>query len=634
MNKYVILFFFILLLFLSSTTGEDSITNITIEPHIGESSLSVTQSYQISQEGLTTFEVLTMSLSYADLNIFDEKGALDYEIGKNIIIGRNIYRRITVFFREPTSPPYSFTVKYWFPTAVTGKPLTGKYIYKIVNVTDSTTVKFVLPLTGIKETSRSEPKADMEEREDSTVFSYRFSEDTTIILNYEPKEGIDYTDTRTETLSYQDYTFEVIYPQKTELFLEDIKFFIDYGFPVFLKETATPLRFTTLTITLDKEENTWAAAEYRGEGSIRILINNTASYPSQFLAHELIHSYIGVFPRYLEEGIADYFEGQVNRIFATPRPGNYIPNTEPFFQTYERQFDDLVDITESRYGLGLTDHQEALIYAKYSKGTFLIYEIAYSCGHETVQEILAILKEERTCDINRMIFLLTEGDTVYRILDKYGFDVVPPYAYPAEELLEEVEERSWWSNVLCFISRYETRIRAADPGNIEQVKADIERTGEIASQTILIADGVVLFFAFFIGGVALKTVHRIRRENPRKLYFAYAIPVGTALILCSYFLYEFLFSGYKFQWILGNILAPLGFGFISGVSILLLLLRYCPKEGRAKFTVDVVWTAWFFAILVVGTSFLAVGGITLVLGYVMSLLVLLVMRRREYINEQ
>ena len=630
MNKYNILFFFILLLFLSSTAGEDSTTSITIEPHIGENFITVTQSYKISQEGLTTFEVLTISLSYADLQIFDETGDLDYEIGKNIIIGRNIYRKITVFFHEPTNPPYTFSVKYWVPTVVTGKPITGKYIYKIVNVTDSTTVKFILPLTGIAETPRSEPKADVEEREDSTIFSYRFSEDTTIILNYETKEGIDYTNTETETFSYQDYTFEVTYPRKTEIFLDDIKFFIDYGFPVFLEETGTPLRFTTLTITLDKEEHTWAAAEYRGEGDIRILINNTASYPSQFLAHELIHSYIGVFPRYLEEGIADYFEGQVNRVFAAPRPENYIPNTEPFFQTYERQFGELVDITESRYGLGLTDHQEALIYAKYSKGTFLIYEIAYSCGHETVQEMLAILKEERTCDINRLIFLLTEGDTVYKILDRYGFDVVPPYAYPAEELLEEVEERSWWSSVLCFISRYETRIRAADPGDIEQIEADIERTGEIASQTILIADGIVLFFVFFIGGVALKMVFRMRRENPRMLYFGYAIPVGASLILLSYFLYEILFSGYKFPWILGNILAPLGLGFISGVGILLLLMHYCPKEGKAKFTVDVVWTAWFCAVFLVGTSFLAIGGITLVLGYVMSLLVLLVTRRREY----
>jgi hypothetical protein len=633
MNKYVPLSFFVLFLFLPVTAGEDSLTTITIEPRIGENSLMVTQTYQISQEGLTTFEVLTISLSYADLHIFDETGDLDYEIGKNIIIGRNIYRKITVFFREPTNPPFTFTVKYWVPTTVTGKPITGKYIYKIVNVTDSTIVKFVIPLTGITETSRSTPKAEIEEREDSTVFTYRFSEDTVIILNYELKEGIDYTDTETETFLYQDYTFEVTYPRKTEIFLEDIKFFIDYGFPVFLKETGTPLRFTTLTITLDKEEHTWAAAEYRGEGDIRILINNTASYPSQFLAHEFIHSYVGVFPRYLEEGIADYFEGQVNRIFAPPRPGNYIPNTEPFFQTYERQFGELVDITESRYGLGLTDHQEALIYAKYSKGTFLIYEIAYSCGHETVQEMLAILKEERNCDINRLIFLLTEGDTVYKILNRYGFDVVPPYAYPAEELLEEVEERSWWSNVLCFVFQFETKIRTADPGDISQIKADIEHTGEIASQTGLIANGVVLVFLFFIGGVALRKIYRIRRENPRMLYFGYAIPVGVALSLFSYFFYEFLFSGYKFRWILGNILAPSGLGFTSGVGILLLLMHYCPKEGKAKFTVDVVWSAWFCAVFVVGTGFFAIGGIALVLGYVMSLLVLLIIRRREYSDE-
>jgi hypothetical protein len=78
MNKYVPLSFFVLFLFLPVTAGEDSLTTITIEPRIGENSLMVTQTYQISQEGLTTFEVLTISLSYADLHIFDETGAETY----------------------------------------------------------------------------------------------------------------------------------------------------------------------------------------------------------------------------------------------------------------------------------------------------------------------------------------------------------------------------------------------------------------------------------------------------------------------------------------------------------------------------------------------------------------------------
>lgn len=636
MNRYFTSFFFVLLFVVSAGSSaildDESQTTLIIEPHIGDNFTSVTQIYSLTEKGLTQFEILTISLSYADLHIFDDKGDLDYEIGNNIIIGRNIYRKITVYFREPVTPPYAFTVTYWYFTSATGKPLTGKYKYTIVNVTDSTTVVFDIPLTGITETSRSSPKASVEEQENSTTFTYHFSEDTIITLAYEPKESIDYSNTETK-LFQNSNTFEVTYPVEAAIFLEDIAFFIEYAFPVFLKETGIPLRFDTIKIELDKEEDTWAAAAYRGDGEIRILINNTASYPSQFLAHELTHSYIGDFPRYLEEGMANYFEGRVARSFAAPRPENYIYNRESFFQTYERQFKESVDITQLRYGLGLTDHQEALIYAKYSKGTHVIYEIAYVCGEETVQEMLQVLTEIRDCDVNQLIYEISKGDEVYQILKGYKFDVVPPYAYPAEELLQEVRGESWWSRVLCFGSGFNNKIREAAPEDIEGIKADIQHTGEVASNTVLVADGIAVGVLLLLGIVIFRKVYRIHKRNPRIVYYVYFVPVAAAFVLFSSFFYEFLFNGYKFMWIARNVLAPWGLGICFGVAVVVLLVQYCPGREKMKVIVDVVWSALFFGILVMVAYFYTFWGILLGLGYAVSLVGLFIVRRRGAVVE-
>ena len=57
--------------------------------------MSVTQAYYLTQKGITEFDILTV-LSFTDLRIFDEKGDLGYEIGENVIIGKNAYRTITV----------------------------------------------------------------------------------------------------------------------------------------------------------------------------------------------------------------------------------------------------------------------------------------------------------------------------------------------------------------------------------------------------------------------------------------------------------------------------------------------------------------------------------------------------------
>ncbi|MGD2072311.1 MAG: hypothetical protein PVG65_02345, partial [Candidatus Thorarchaeota archaeon] len=569
MRKYFLLAI-ILFLFVPPMGGERSVTRYEIEPHIGTKTISVTQTYQLTEEGLTSFDALTLSLSYADLQIFDELGTLVYDVGENVIIGKNIYRTLRVYFREPLSAPYSFTISYWYPTTATGKPLTGKYVFNMVNLTDSTELFLSVPLTHIKPTSRSSPEPIIEYHENATIFSYRISEDTRITLSYGPQEEIDYGDVQTKTYPFETYSFQVTYPRKADIFLEDIEYFIDCMFPIYLMETQIALRYDTIEIALDKEENTWAAAEYLGGGRIRVLINNSASYPSTFLAHELTHSHIGDFPRYLEEGMANYFEGSVARKFSLQRPESYIPNRESYFETFERQYNTAVDITEDRYGMGLTDHQEALIYAKYSKGTYCIYEIASNCGHETVQEMLTILSEQRNCSLNSVIAQISEGNRVYQIMKRYGFDVVPPHAYPAQELLEEVQNQSWWGYVLCTLAGYESRIREGEPKDIPSIITQIETMKVRASQTVWVVNG--FFFVMIIGGgfICCKKISRTVKKNPQRIYYFYLIPMLIALLIFSYFLYEFLFHGHKARWIMENVLSLWTMGIISGSTIILL----------------------------------------------------------------
>lgn len=629
MRRYVLLVPLLFLL-LPITGSEESFTVYEIEPHIGSGTVSVTQTYYLTQEGLTEFEALTISLSYADLRVFDDRGALDYEVGENVIIGRHLYRVLRVRFREPISSPYSFTISYWYPTPATGKPLTGKYVYNIINLTDSTELVLTVPLTRIKAASRSSPEPHVEYGEDTTVFSYHYSTDTQITLSYVPEEEIDYEDTQTKIVPFQDYSFEITYPGKADIFLEDVESFIETMFPVYLSETTIPLRYTTIKISLDEEKDTWAAAEYLGGGRIRVLINNTASYPSSFFAHELTHSHIGDFPRYLEEGIANYFEGRVSRQFTPPIPESYIPNTEAFFETFERQFDTIVDITEDRYGLGLTDHQEALIYAKYSKGTYCIYEIASVCGGGTVQEMLRILSENPNCSLNYVIANLTEGDQVYEILERYGFDVVPPHVYPAEELLEEVRNQSWWAYLLCSISGYESRISEADPQDIQLIRTDLEGTGRIASQTLWVMNGFLLVIGGAGGLVFCKKIYRTTKTNPRVVPYFYLVPILVALFIFGYFLYEFLFHGQKARWILENVLLLWGMGFLSGSAIIVSSTIVLSKREN-PYLIEAVWSGVFFAI-VASTAYFSMRKSTLLgLGYILSLLILFIIRRRHYL---
>ncbi len=624
MNQYFLL---ILLLLFSRVpaSAEGSETYIIIQPHIGENYTSVTQTYHLREEGLTHFEVLTLSLSYGGIKVFDEAGDLDFEINDNVIIGKNVYRQVTVFFRQPTKGDSTFTVEYWFLTYSTGKAVAGKYTYRIANLTDSTVVQFVVPLTNISETKEASPTPVREEKENSTVFSYHIFEDTTIVLAYEVKD-MDYKDTDTETFVYKNYVFEVNYPRKAGVLLEDIRFFINSMFPVFLEETGDVLDFRKITLELTKEEDTWAGAEYSGRGNIHIFINNTATYPSHFLTHELIHACIGDFPRYLEEGMATYFEARVSDPFAPELPETFIPSRESFFQTYERQFNEVVDITQSRYGLALTDHQEALIYAKYSKGASAIYEIAYSCGHETVREMLAALSEKEDADLNWVIYRVAEGEKVFRILKNYGFHVVPPYAYPAESLLEEVKQ-SWWGFLVCSFYRYEERIESAAPGEIPGIKEEIRATKEMVSRTVVVADGAVIIILLSVGILTVRKGYRAYKKNSGVLINLYLPPVVGAFLVLGYFLYEFLFHGYKLEWILRNILFPWVWGILAGVLVILLLGTL--KYQKIRITIDVVWSLAFFVILILSIHFSLLLAITVSLGYVTSLLVLFRIRRKH-----
>ncbi|MGD2246818.1 MAG: hypothetical protein PVF58_00310 [Candidatus Methanofastidiosia archaeon] len=611
----------------SKNSQNASHTTITLQPDIGENIMYVTQEYTLTEPGLTTIEIITVSLSYADLTIYDKKNTLDYTIRDNIIIGKRMYRTITIFFKEPLSSEYTFTVHYWYPTTATGKPLTGKYQYTILNITDTTTLQFDIPLTNITLTSRSHPTPSVTRKEDSTIFSYTFSEDTTIVLAYEPTTGIDYSNTKTATFSQNGYTFDVTYPAQADIFLEDIQFFIESVFPVYLEKTGTPLRFDSVSIVLDKEEDTWAAAEYKGNGNIRVLVNNSASYPSQFLAHELTHSYIGDFSRYLEEGIANYFERQANNPFFPSPPDNYIPNTLPFFAVYENQFNETVDITYQRYGLGITERHEALIYAKYSKGTNAIYEIAHTCGHETVQEMLAILKDNRDCDPNFLIYELTQGDTVYAILKKYGFDIVPPHAYPAERALNTLCTQSWWGYILCVASRFKSKIRETPVEDIPELTEAIEKRGKFASETTLLAN-ILLFGVCLVAGITIaRKVYNAGKRDSKVLVYFYLIPVVVGLVFFSYFLYEFLFNGYKLRWILKNVVLPWGWGIMAGVVIIVMVEEVVARVN-IKGSIETVWALLFFVLGIGGTYFLGLWGVLLALGYVVSLAVLFTMRRK------
>lgn len=628
MKRWIIPFFALLLLS-SGATKDTSHTLIIIEPHIGENRIDVTQEYTLTTNGLTEFEILTIALSYVDLHIFDDQKELDYEIGDNILVGKNIYRKVAVFFPQPITAPYHFTVKYWFITSGTGKPVTGKYLYNIVNLTDTTSVTLSVPLTDITATSRASPTPDITRTEDRTIFSYELGEDTSIILPYEPEEGVDYSDTASRTFSYQSYSFTVTYPEKAEVFTQDIKTFVEDWFPIFLEETATPPEYQHFGITLDKREDTWAAAEYVGSGRINILINNTASYPSQFLAHELTHSYIGEFPRYLEEGMANYFQNQVAGRLAPPLPEHFIPSQEWYFQTYERQFSEPVDVTSSKYGLGLTDKQEALIYAKYNKGMYLIYEIDHTCGQETVQQMLRILAEERNCTLDYLVHRLDKGEDVYVILRKYGFEVVPPYAYSAELLLTEVEQESWWSLVLCHGSGFKSELVTADSGDVPEIMGDIEHVRDLASQTVAVVTGLVVGLLSGIVVTCGRKMYSARKRNPSVVYYLYLVPVIGSCMGSGYFLYELLFSGYKLRWILLNACAPWVLGLLSGIMIgiaaFILLEKWIVNSGAI---LDMVWATFFFALMVLAMYFLMLQGLLLGLGYVMSLVAVVFLKRQ------
>lgn len=633
MKRWIIPFFALLLLS-QGTTKDESHTLIIIEPQIGENRIDVTQEYTLATSGMTEFEILTLALSYVDLRVFDDQKELDYQINDNIIVGKNIYRKITVFFLEPITAPYHFAVKYWFITSGTGKPITGKYLYNVVNLTDTTSVRISIPLTDVTATSRASPTPTITRTEDRTIFSYELSKDTSIVLPYELEEGIDYKDTVTKTFSYQDYSFEVLCPKKAEVFTDDIKAFVEEAFPIFLEETDTPPTYHQFRITLEKEEDTWAAAEYVGSGRMTVLINNTSSFPSQFLSHELTHSYIGDFPRYLEEGMANYFQNQVASRLAPPLPEQFIPSQESFFQTYERQFDEIVDVTPSRYGLGLTDKQEALIYAKYNKGMYVIYEISRTCGQETVQQMLRILAEERDCSLNFVVYNLNKGEAVYTILKKYGFEVVPPYAYSAEQLLTETEEESWWSLVLCFSSGFRSDLASAAPENVPEIMGAIESVRDLASGTVAVITGIAVGFLGGSFAACGTRLYDARKKNPPVVYYLYFLPVIGSSIGSGYVLYELLFTGCKLRWLLLNACAPWALGLFSGIFIVaaafILLEKWITSSGVV---IDVVWATFFFVLTGMAIHVLLLQGILLGLGYVMSL-VAVVFLKRQVLNKK
>ncbi|MBU7038547.1 MAG: hypothetical protein HXS52_11505 [Theionarchaea archaeon] len=628
MKRWIIPFF-VLLLLTPGATQDASHTLIIIEPSIGEDRINVTQEYTLTTSGLAEFEILTLALSYGGLRVFDDEKELDYELRENIIVGKNIYRKINVVFPHPIIAPYHFTAEYWFITSGTGKPVTGKYLYNIVNLTDTTSVRISVPLTGITATSRASPTPEITRMEDRTIFSFELDKDASVILPYELQEGIDYEDTASRIFSYEDYSFEVTYPRKAEVFTEDIEKFVKVTFPIFLDETATPPEYHHFEISLGKEEDTWAAAEYVGLGRINVLINNTSSYPSEFLTHELIHSYIGDFPRYLEEGMASYFQNEVVIRLAPPLPEGFIPNQESYFQTYERQYGEMTDVTSTRYGLGLTDKQEALIYAKYNKGMYVIYEIDRTCGHETVQQMLQILARERDSSLDYVVNALDKGEDVYAILKTYGFQLVPPHAYSAKLLLTEVEQESWWSLFLCYGSGFRSDLTTAPPEDVPEIMREIENVRDLASQTAALVTGIMAGVVGWGIVTCATKIRSLKKNNPRTVYYLYFVPVIGSFIGFGYLLYELLLIGYKLRWILLGVCGPWILGLLSGVIILVaaffLLERLIVNSGVV---IDIIWGTFFFVLTLMALYFLLLQGVLFGLGYVASLVAVVFLKRQ------
>ncbi|MFQ6087949.1 MAG: hypothetical protein ACE5K0_03490 [Candidatus Methanofastidiosia archaeon] len=570
---------FLLITFQAPILSEKTYTSkatITIMPHIGEDYISVKHVYEFEGEGISEFEVLTKALSYYNLRVYDSQGELSFEVGEIFLIGKERFRRILVHFRKPLSENYHFTLEYDYQTFQTGKPLVGKLRYNLKSTTDEIAVEYVIPLRNIELTSESQPEPFEVLKGENTRVSYKLTKDTKIILAYEPENGINYSERKrvSEKVFFdgEEYTFKVSYPKGLEVLAEDIIFFVQEKFPIFLEEIGIKPKYQKFEIHLTKEENSWAAARYYGRGVIEIYVNNTAAMPSHYLAHELTHSYLKDVPTFFEEGIAEYFEWRVESKFKKQIEGSYIPSSEWYFETYERQYSEFVDIRGDNYGFAFTEKQEALIYSKYDKASHLVFEIAERASHSTIKEMVFLITEGK--DFEEMLYSLSQREKVLEIMrsETYLFKLPSPESYEVKLLLLEVKEDSWWSKTLLKLRNFNSRLLSEDP---KALRLEILEMREFAARTYLFANLLLLFVAFISLYFIYKGKSRISNSMKTLIYlspaFYLVIPL-IAFISFLFLLYQLAINGAKPRFLSEEIILPF-LGALTVSSFMMLYFR-------------------------------------------------------------
>jgi hypothetical protein len=482
----------IISLFPYSLAQNETYSETIITPHIGEGWESTRMRVIVSGEQFTTYLVADALFNLA---VRDTQGSLRYEFGLPVLFGKRRYVPLTITLRGGRN---EVEISYDRETMATGTTVSGEYWYYLKRTTDVAVVEYRIPLDNIEVKRDTSPVPDAISYGNPTVVTYRIREGDIVKLTtrYVRKGGIDYKKTRTSEekilVGGETYTFTLTYPENVEALADDVRFFIKEMVPKIIEETGYPLTHKSFHITLkERGELDWAAAVNRGGGVMEFYIETPHGYPSVTLPHEIIHSYIQGVPTFINEGLANYFEWKVvagfTRTLGVP---SYAPQ-EWYWQTYERQYKEFVDI-RTDYGESGNDKLESLISSKYDKGTYLITLIAQKAGEDTVREILQIIAKRQQSSsgpisLDYLVLNLSKkGEEVSEILrdPRFGFQVTEPGKAEVLHLVTLMKNDSWWSSLIALAYDYEGKVKAARVGNLEELKGEIEEKREFARSTL------------------------------------------------------------------------------------------------------------------------------------------------------
>jgi hypothetical protein len=446
----------------------------------------------VSGEQFTTYLVAD---ALFNLTVRDTQGSLRYKFGAPVLFGMRRYVPLTITLRGGKN---EVEISYDRETMATGTTVSGEYWYYLKRTTDVAVVEYHIPLDNIEVKRDTDPVPDAISYGNPTVITYRITGGDIVKLTtrYVRKGGIDYKKTKTSEekilVGETTYTFTLTYPENADALADDVRFFIKEMVPKIIEETGYPLTQKSFHITLkERGELDWAAAVNRGGGVMEFYIETPHSYPSVTLPHEIIHSYIQGVPTFINEGLANYFEWKVvagfTRNLGEP---SYAPQ-EWYWQTYERQYKEFVDI-RTDYGESGNDKLESLISSKYDKGTYLITLIAQTAGEDTVREMLQIIAKRQQSSSGPIsldyivLNLPKKGAEVSEILrdPRFGFQVTEPGKAEVLHLVTLMKNDSWWASLIALTSDYEGKVKAARVGNLEELKGEIEEKRQFARRTL------------------------------------------------------------------------------------------------------------------------------------------------------